>query len=121
MVDVGRVLALLERLQAETEALAKLRDSEALPGDETALAAAKYRFIVAIETCIDVAEHVISSEGLRQPDSFARRSPSWPMPGSSKTTWRPISRTWRDSGTSSSTAINEWTTLAWWRSTDETG
>jgi len=49
----------------------KLRDSEALPGDETALAAAKYRFIVAIETCIDVAEHVTASEGLRSPDSFA--------------------------------------------------
>ncbi|HEX6207983.1 MAG TPA: DUF86 domain-containing protein [Actinomycetota bacterium] len=71
MVDVGRVLALLERLQAETDELAKLRDSEALPGDETALAAAKYRFIVAIGTCIDVAEHVIASEGLRSPDSFA--------------------------------------------------
>lgn len=71
MVDVGRVLALLERLQAETDELIKLRGSEALSGDETALAAAKYRFIVAIETCIDVAEHVIASEGLRSPDSLA--------------------------------------------------
>jgi uncharacterized protein YutE (UPF0331/DUF86 family) len=71
MVDVGRVLALLDRLREEVNQLSTLRDSEDLPTDETALAAAKYRFIVAIETCIDVAEHVIASEGLRSPDSFA--------------------------------------------------
>lgn len=71
MVDVGRVLALLERLQTETDELARLRDSDALRGDETGLAAVKYRLIVAIESCIDIAEHVIASEGLRSPDSFA--------------------------------------------------
>lgn len=35
------------------------------------LAAVKYRFVVAIETCIDVGQHVISSEGLRSPTDFA--------------------------------------------------
>ncbi len=31
----------------------------------------KYRFIVAIEVCIDVGRHVVASEGLRAPLDYA--------------------------------------------------
>jgi uncharacterized protein YutE (UPF0331/DUF86 family) len=31
----------------------------------------KYRFIVSIEACIDVGEHIAASEGLRAPNDFA--------------------------------------------------
>jgi len=35
------------------------------------MAAVKYQFVVAIETCIDAGQHVIASEGLRAPHHFA--------------------------------------------------
>ena len=39
--------------------------------DPDRLAATKYRFVVAIETYIDVGQHIIASEGLRAPTDFA--------------------------------------------------
>lgn len=73
MVDPGRLRALLDRLGEE---LAHLRRLAGLPSgellaDPDRLAAVKYRFVVAIETCIDASEHVVASEGLRAPSSFA--------------------------------------------------
>ena len=72
MVDPGRVRALLDRLAEETAALRRLGE---LPTEELAdpdrLAGVKYRFVVAIETCIDIGEHIVASEGLRAPESFA--------------------------------------------------
>ena len=65
MVDPVRLAALLQRLESETEALRRLAAVDERRGlDEDELAAAKYRFIVAIEVCIDVGQHVISTEGL---------------------------------------------------------
>jgi uncharacterized protein YutE (UPF0331/DUF86 family) len=72
MVDEGRLRRLFDRLRDETDAIRTLaEDAEALRHDATALAAVKYRFIVAIEACIDVGEHVIASEQLPAPDTFA--------------------------------------------------
>jgi uncharacterized protein YutE (UPF0331/DUF86 family) len=73
MVDPGRLRALLDRLTQET---AHLRRLAALPplellADADLIAAVKYRFVVAIETCIDVGEHIVASEGLRSPTDFA--------------------------------------------------
>ena len=73
MVDPGRLRSLLDRLAEESghlTRLASLTDDELL-GDADRLAAAKYRFVVAIEVCIDVGEHVAASEGLRAPADFA--------------------------------------------------
>jgi len=72
MVDSGRVRALLDRLQEETGHLRRLseRSDDELINDADLLAAIKYRFIVAIETCIDVGQHIIASEGLRAPADY---------------------------------------------------
>lgn len=73
MVDPGRLRELLDRLAEETGHLRRLaaRQTEELLGDPDLLAAVKYRFVVAIETCIDVGHHIVSSEGLRAPADFA--------------------------------------------------
>lgn len=44
---------------------------EQIVADPVKLAAVKYGFVVAIETCIDVGQHIISSESLRAPSDFA--------------------------------------------------
>lgn len=73
MVDEARVTALLHRLRSELDAIARSvdRPDEALLTDSDALPALKYRLIVAVEACVDVADHVISSETLRPGASFA--------------------------------------------------
>jgi uncharacterized protein YutE (UPF0331/DUF86 family) len=71
MVDTPRLGALLQRIRDEAAALRRLASREDLFDDDTALPAAKYRLVVAIEAMIDVAEHVIASEGLRPATSFA--------------------------------------------------
>jgi uncharacterized protein YutE (UPF0331/DUF86 family) len=73
MVDPGRLRALLDRLGEEGGHLRRLASypPEELLGDPDRLAAVKYRFLVAIETCIDIGQHIIASEGLRAPTSFA--------------------------------------------------
>lgn len=73
MVDPERVRALLDRLEEELRHLRRIGDypSERILNDPDLLAAVKYHFVVAIETCIDIGQHVISSEGLRSPADFA--------------------------------------------------
>jgi uncharacterized protein YutE (UPF0331/DUF86 family) len=73
VVDPLRVRTLLDRLAAEVEALRRLgaRGTGELLADDDLLAAVKYRFIIAIEVCIDVGRHVIASEGLRAPLDYA--------------------------------------------------
>lgn len=73
MVDAGRVRALLDRLSEETKHLQRLSgypEAELL-ADPDRLAAIKYRFMVAIETCIDLSQHIIASEGLRAATDYA--------------------------------------------------
>ena len=69
MVDELRVRMMLDRLGCEIDALHRLatRDPTELLGDDDLLAAVKYRFIVAIEVCIDLGRHIIASDGLRAP------------------------------------------------------
>lgn len=73
MVDPLRVQTLLDRLASEIKALRRFAalDDEVLLGDEDLLAAVKYRFIVAIEVCIDVGRHIAASESLRAPTDYA--------------------------------------------------
>lgn len=73
MVDPARLAGLLEAMAAELEILAMLgvRGGDELRSDPVAIRAVKYAFVVVIESAIDAAEHVIASEGLRMPASFA--------------------------------------------------
>jgi uncharacterized protein YutE (UPF0331/DUF86 family) len=73
VVDELRVRAMLDRLGIEIDALRRLagRSDAELLGDDDVMAAVKYRFIVAIEVCIDVGRHVVASEGLRAPLDYA--------------------------------------------------
>jgi len=73
VVDELRVRQILDRLGVEIDALRRLArlDPGELLRDDDLLAAVKYRFIVAIEVCIDVGRHVVASEGLRAPLDYA--------------------------------------------------
>lgn len=68
MVDAIRVTRLLRSLD---EGLASLmRRREATPAqrqDETWLLAVKYLFVTSIEACIDIAQHLCSTESLGTP------------------------------------------------------
>jgi uncharacterized protein YutE (UPF0331/DUF86 family) len=64
MVDPERVDRLLARVSSDLVELALYRDrGQSLLSDSTALAAAKYHFITAIEGCARVAQHIVVSEG----------------------------------------------------------
>jgi uncharacterized protein YutE (UPF0331/DUF86 family) len=73
VVDELRVRQMLDRLGVEVDALRRLArlDPGELLRDDDLLAAVKYRFIVAVEVCIDVGRHVVASEGLRAPLDYA--------------------------------------------------
>jgi uncharacterized protein YutE (UPF0331/DUF86 family) len=73
MVDHGRVRRLLDRLRLETERLRRLADrpTEELLNDEVALGSAQFRFLLAIEVCVDIGRHIIAAEGLSAADTYA--------------------------------------------------
>ena len=73
MVDPERVVAVLERLEDERKQLGELAKTspQELLSDRVRLSAVKYGFVVAIEACIDVANHIIASENLRAPEGYA--------------------------------------------------
>lgn len=72
MVDPLRLRALLERLTSETADLRRLAryDTTTLLGDRDKLKSVKYGFVVAIEVCIDIGNHVIASGGHRSPQNY---------------------------------------------------
>jgi len=72
MVDQVVIDGLLNNLKtyvSELQRLSLLSQEEFL-SEPDKVASAKYHFIVAIESCIDIAHHIISSEGLRRPTDF---------------------------------------------------
>lgn len=73
MVDPRRIEQLLDRLLDTVALLDELADlpAEELRADPLRLGGAKYYLVVAVEICIDIANHVIASEGLRRPADFA--------------------------------------------------
>jgi uncharacterized protein YutE (UPF0331/DUF86 family) len=73
MVDETRLRGLLDRIGEELSQLRRLAALEPgqLLADGDLLAAVKYRFIVAIETAIDICRHIVASEQLRVPTDFA--------------------------------------------------
>lgn len=73
MVDkavIDGIVANLQMYVAQLDRLSKLGKDEFLE-DPDKLGSAKYYFIVAIESCVDIANHIISSERYRRPLDFA--------------------------------------------------
>jgi uncharacterized protein YutE (UPF0331/DUF86 family) len=77
VVDQATLDQMLSNLRAY---LGKLRELAAVPrdaflGNEDKIGNAKYHLVIAIECCIDIANHVIASENFRFPtdnaDSFS--------------------------------------------------
>ena len=73
MVDERRFRAILDRIGTEITELRRLAamDDATLQADPERMPGVKYRLQIAVEACIDAAEHLIASEGLRAPESFA--------------------------------------------------
>lgn len=72
MVDAERLARLLRGI---TDDLSRLRAHAAVPDDvlrdEILLDRVKYRFVTAIEGCIDAAQHVCAAEGFKAPATNA--------------------------------------------------
>lgn len=76
MVDKPKLDRIISNCRGYVQSLRRLKDMprETFLADQDLVASAKYHFIVAIEACIDAANHIISSERFRLPgdnaDSF---------------------------------------------------
>jgi len=73
LFDQEKMAKLVSELRKSVERLrviATLRQSEFL-NDPDKIGSAKYHFIVAIESCIDMCNHVISLNGYRVPEDYA--------------------------------------------------
>ena len=82
MIDIGRVRRLLDRLRLETDRLRRLADRPAkeLLSDEVALGAAQFRFLLAIEVCVDIGRHIIASASIHRRMSGVDRVATGQMP-----------------------------------------
>lgn len=72
MVNPEKIEGLLEKLR---EYISQLNELKKLSKDElikqfTNINSAKYLFQVAIECCLDISNHIISSEGFRSPADY---------------------------------------------------
>lgn len=74
MVDPERVALMLLRLRGEVTYLRRRaeEDRAAIRADEERLSGLKYRFVTALETVINVAQHLCASEGWGPPASNAQ-------------------------------------------------
>ena len=64
-----RLITELRKSVARLRELSKLSRKEFLK-DPDKIASAKYHFIVAIESCIDMCNHVIARNGFRAPEDY---------------------------------------------------
>ena len=72
MVNPEKVHGLLRHLGAAVDQLRQIAqmNHQRFLGDSLALGAAKYYLQTAIEACIDIGNHIISSEGYRAPRDY---------------------------------------------------
>lgn len=98
MVDKAKCDQMLSNLRRFAGELARLRK---VPADEFAanpdlVASAKYHFVISIEACIDIANHIISSEGFRIPkdngDSFVVLVENGVLPGEHRDSYVAMAR-----------------------------
>ena len=73
MVDKPKLDQMLSNLRGYLQALKELAavPKQAFLANRDKIGNAKYHFVIAIECCIDVANHVIASEGYRIPKDNA--------------------------------------------------
>lgn len=73
MVDLAKVEEMLRRLKQFTTDLLRLQglSKEEFLSDSLRVAAAKYLLLTSIECCLDIANHIIASEGFRAPTDYA--------------------------------------------------
>ena len=71
--DPETVIRLVSELRKSTARLRGLAQIEkkAFLSDPDKIASAKYHFIVAIESCIDMCNHLIARNGFRVPEDYA--------------------------------------------------
>lgn len=71
--DQERMVSLVFQLRQSVERLRSLSkmDQASFTQDPDKLGSAKYHFIVAIEACIDICNHVISRNGFRAPEDYS--------------------------------------------------
>lgn len=88
MVDKAKLDQMFSNLRQYTQELKTLGQvpKDAFLGNSDKVGNAKYHFVIAIECCIDIANHIIASENLRFPrdnaDSFAVLVESGYLPSS---------------------------------------
>jgi len=72
VVNPEKIASMLENLRSYLEVLREHAriSRDAFLGERQALDSAKYNFVVAIECCIDIGNHIIASEGLRSPADY---------------------------------------------------
>lgn len=71
MVDEGRVVRLLRGISERTTRLRRAFDSDPNDRGDLWLDGIKYLLVTTIESCVDVAQHLVSSENFGAPDSNA--------------------------------------------------
>ena len=98
MVDKPKCDQILSNLDLYLKVLGDLRQvskTEFL-GNKDKIGSAKYHFVIAIEACIDVANHIISSERYRIPhdnaDSFAVLAENGIIPEDKRTAYAAMAR-----------------------------
>ena len=69
MVDTERLRRILQSVSDDLSILDGYTDAENLVGDAAGLDRVKYRFVTAIEGCIDAAQHVCSAQGWGPPET----------------------------------------------------
>jgi len=71
--DMERVRRLLDEQRQAVKRLEELSEmaEEEFLGDKHLISSAKYDFMVAIETAIDLCNHIISENRLRSPEDYA--------------------------------------------------
>ena len=98
MVDkpkLDQMLGNLKRYVASLRTLGGVSREEFLASPDK-IGSAKYHFVIAIECCIDVANHIIASQRFRMPrdnaDSFVVLAEEGVLPAESKSAFRAMAR-----------------------------
>lgn len=67
---IGRLVSEMRKAICRLKSL-KVIDRNSFLNDPDKISSAKYNFIVAIESAIDICNHIISQNGYRAPDDYA--------------------------------------------------
>ncbi|MCL7455449.1 MAG: DUF86 domain-containing protein [Anaerolineae bacterium] len=72
MVDADKVQGLIQHLREYTGILRDIREQDRAEflSDPKSIGSARYYLQVSIETCINIANHIIASERLRPPQDY---------------------------------------------------